>query len=96
MRARLVLGELEFVGQLVHTAAPVVSLYVPAAHAVHVPPLGPVKPALQVQAISTELAIGELEPVGHPRQVVATVAALVVEYFAAAQSVHTAVPVTIL
>ena len=43
------------------------------------PPSGPVKPALQVQAASAELASGELELVGHARHVVATVAATVVE-----------------
>jgi hypothetical protein len=65
-------------------------------HAVHVPPFGPVKPTLHVQAASAELEIGELELVGHARQAVASVAPTVVEYVPAAQSVHTAEPVAIL
>jgi hypothetical protein len=35
--------------QLVHATEPVVVLYVPVTQAVHGPPLGPVKPMLQVQ-----------------------------------------------
>jgi hypothetical protein len=81
---------------VVHATLPVVSLYVPATHAVHVPPFGPEKPALQVQAASAEPEIGELELVGHPRHVVATVAPTVAENVPAAQSVHAAVPVAIL
>ena len=60
------------------------------------PPSGPEKPALQVHAASTELASGELELIGHAMHVDATVAATAVEYVAAAQSVHRAVPVMIL
>jgi hypothetical protein len=74
----------------------VVILYVPATHAVHVPPLGPVKPALQVQAVRAALASGELELVGHPRQVVSTVAPTVVEYVPTAQLRHRDGPVVIL
>ncbi len=62
----------------------------------HVPPSGPEKPVLQVHAGWAELAIGELELVGHARHVAATVAATAVEYVATAQSVHRAVPVMIL
>ncbi len=51
---------------------------------------------MHVQATRTELETGELEPAGHATQVVATVAADVVEYVAAAQSVHAALPVLIL
>jgi hypothetical protein len=72
--------------QSAHTALPVVVLYLPATHAVHVPPFGPEKPALQVHTNTVELASGELELVGHARHVVATVAASVVEYVPAAQS----------
>jgi hypothetical protein len=82
--------------QSVHVALPVLILYLPGTHAEQTPPLGPVKPTLQVQATRTELEIGELEPAGHVTQVVATVAPGVVEYVAAAQSVHTALPVLIL
>jgi hypothetical protein len=52
----------------VHAPEPAVSLYVPATHAVQVPPLGPVKPALQRQALRAvlpvpvvELSAGQLE-----------------------------------
>lgn len=48
---------------------------------------------MHVQAATAELEIGELELVGHPRQVVATVAPTVVEYVPAVQSVHAALPV---
>jgi hypothetical protein len=64
---------------------PVVDLKVPTTQAVHVPPLDPVKPVLQVQAASAELGLGELELVGHATQVVATVAPTVVEYLPAPQ-----------
>ena len=37
--------------QLVHATEPVVVLYVPVTQAVHGPPLGPVKPMLQVQLV---------------------------------------------
>jgi hypothetical protein len=63
---------------------------------VHAPPFGPVNPTLHVQAATAELEVGELELVGHPRQVVATVAPTVAENIPAAQSVHAAVPVAIL
>lgn len=38
--------------QSVHGALPIVSLYFPAVQAVHVPPLGPVKPKLHLQSLS--------------------------------------------
>ncbi len=82
--------------QLVHNALPVLILYLPATHAEQTPPLGPVKPTLHVQAARTELDIGELEPAGHATQVVDIVAPDVVEYVAAAQSVHVTLPVLIL
>ena len=82
--------------QSVHTALPVAILYFPATHAVHGPPIGPVDPALHVQAARTELEIGELEFVGHAMHVVAIVAPTVVEYVPAPQSVQTALPVEIL
>jgi hypothetical protein len=74
----------------VHETEPVVVLYFPATHAVHVPPFGPVKPTLHVQAARAELEIGELELVGHARQAVAPT---VVEYFPASQSMHITLPV---
>jgi len=48
-----------------------------------------VKPVLHVQTATDVLEMGELELVGHPIQVVATVAPTVVEYVPAPQSVHT-------
>jgi len=82
--------------QSVHAALPVAILYLPATHNTHTPPSGPVKPTLQVQAVRATLEIGELELVGHPIQVVATVAPTVVENVPAAQSVHAALPVAVL
>jgi hypothetical protein len=89
----LAMAELEPSGHVLHVALPDVVLYFPGSHAVHAPLSGPVKPGLHVHA---ELAAGEVELVGHVRQVAAAVAALAVEYFAAAQSVHTAAPVSVL
>ena len=82
--------------QSVHAALPVPILYLPAAHAEHTPPSGPVYPTLQVQAATAVLGLGELLLLGHAEQVVATVAPAVVEYVAVAQLVHCALPVAIL
>ncbi len=82
--------------QSVHAAVPVMILYLPATQVVHGPPSGPVNPTLHIQAVRATLDIGELELVGHARQVAATVAPTVAEYVPAAQSVHAAVPVAIL
>jgi hypothetical protein len=82
--------------QSVHAALPVAVLYLPATHGEQTPPSGPVKPTLQVQAVRATLELGELELVGHPIQVVATVAPAVVEYVPAPQSVHAALPVAVL
>ena len=49
-------------------ALPVMILYLPATQAVHVPPSGPVYPALQaglIQAALDVLAMGEVVPAGH-------------------------------
>jgi hypothetical protein len=82
--------------QSVQTALPVVILYLPAAQDVHVPPSGPVNPTLHVQAVEAVLGPGELELPGHDKQADSTVAPWVPKYFAAAQSVHAALPVLIL
>ena len=58
VNAELPAGELEFVGQAVHSADPVDALYPPAPHAAQLPASGPEKPALQVQ---NELPSDELE-----------------------------------
>jgi hypothetical protein len=78
----------------VHDAFPVEDLKVPAAQGKHVPPLGPVKPTLQVQAVRAELAMGELELDGHTRQVAASVAPVVGEYDPVGHSVHAWSPTT--
>ena len=82
--------------QSVHAALPLIVLYFPATQEVHRPPSGPVKPALQTQALTAELAVGELEFAGHARHVEASVAPTDMEYVPAKQSVHAAVPVMIL
>ena len=82
--------------QSVHAAEPVATLYLPATQAVHELPSRPVKPTLHVQAATAVLGLGELELPGHVTQVDSSVAPAVVEYFAAAQSVQTALPVAIL
>ena len=85
--------------QSVHAAEPVAILYLPATQAVHVPPSGPVYPALQavaMQAVLLELPPTEFVLAGHARQFASVVAPTVVEYFPAAQSVQTALPVAIL
>lgn len=82
--------------QAAQDAFPAAILYVPARHCVQLPPFAPEKPVLQVHAESAELEMGEFELAGHARHVVATVAALVVEYFATAQVRHANVPETTL
>jgi len=44
--------------QEAHSRVPVATLYLPAAHAVHVPPLGPVYPVLQTHTLA---ALGDCE-----------------------------------
>ena len=56
-------------GQSLHDPAPVDDLYLPDVHCEHVPPLGPVKPALHVQSDTASLPAGEFELVGHVVQV---------------------------
>ena len=46
-------------GQAMHSAEPVWLLYLPAAHRVQVPPLGPDEPALHVQSSAELLPDGE-------------------------------------
>ena len=58
-------GEVERDGQLVQVSEPVLILYVPATHAVHVPPSLPVKPASQMQSVRSLLAWGAFELAGH-------------------------------
>jgi hypothetical protein len=65
----LAVDESEPMGQVEHDALPVVFLYFPATHAVQVPPFAPVKPALQMQAVSAVLEFGEVELPGHVEHV---------------------------
>ena len=71
--------------QSLQTAEPVDALYLPASHAVHVPPSGPENPALQVQCVKEALPAGELEFDGQAVQAADPVDAL---YFPAAHAVH--------
>ena len=61
-------------------ALPATALNLPAAHCEHGPPLLPVAPALQTQAVETELAAGEFECDGHAWQVANDVAPMRAEY----------------
>ena len=82
--------------QSVHAAEPVEALYVPAAQAIHGPPLGPVKPAGQSGAIHASLDVlagGEFAPTGQSTH---AVEANVEEYVPGPQSMHAAEPVTLL
>ena len=79
--------------QSVHVTDPICSLYFPATHSEHVPPLGPVDPALQEQFVAWLLAPGALESVGHAAHVEAVVAPDAVEYVPFSQLVHAAAPV---
>jgi hypothetical protein len=76
------------VPQSVHTADPVNGLYFPATQSVHVPPFGPVEPALQVQLVKAGLPAGELVSDGQARHVELASARTVVEYVPAPQFVH--------
>jgi hypothetical protein len=69
----------------VHADAPVASLYVPAPHAVHVPPSGPDQPTLQVQLLKAVLCSGELESAGQLLQLSAPDTIL---YLPATHAVH--------
>jgi hypothetical protein len=79
--------------QSVQTAEPVAILYLPTAQEVHVPPFGPVKPTLHVQAERLELPPGELELVGQNRQNPALEAPTNVWYVPEKQLLHTVLPV---
>ena len=52
-----------------HAALPVAALNLPATQREQGPPLLPVAPALQAQAVEAALAAGESECVGHVMQV---------------------------
>jgi hypothetical protein len=59
------LAEYVLAGQTPHAALPFAFLNVPAAHATHGPPFGPVYRALQTQAVIFVLVDGKFELLGH-------------------------------
>ena len=63
-----------------HGAEPFTSLYVPAMHAAHCIPSGPVYPLLQVQLVSIELPSGEYVYAGHSLHVDSSISPVSVEY----------------
>jgi len=71
--------------QSVHAALPDVDLNLPAAQAVQVTPLGPVKPRLQVQFERAVLPMGELVVLGHERHALVPVMLL---YLPIGHNVH--------
>ena len=68
VEAVLAAGESEFAAQSVQASPPAASLYLPATHASHAPPSGPVYPALHMQAVEAVLAAGESDSEGHSVQ----------------------------
>ena len=78
--------------QSVHAKAPVNVLYFPATHASHVPPSGPMNPALQTQLVCVVDPRTDCEFAGQSLQVEDAVASTFSEYVLAAQSVHAAEP----
>jgi hypothetical protein len=68
----------EFLGQSKHAAAPVAALKVSVAHAVKLPPSGPVNPIEALQAVLVEELVtpSVAELLGHAEQAAAPVAAL--------------------
>jgi hypothetical protein len=79
-----VIGRYVSAGQFAHELI-VAFLYLPAAHAVHVPPSGPLKPALHVQEVRVALAEGDELLVGHVSHVCAPEVLL---YFPASHATH--------
>ena len=64
-----------------HADDPFTSLYVPAIHAIHATPSGPVYPLLQVQLVSIELPSGECVYAGHSLHVDSSISPVSAEYF---------------
>ena len=80
----------------VHSELPTVTLYFPAAQAVHVPPFCLVVPTTHKQDNCWELPGYDDESVGHLVHTSMDVAADVVEYVSRAQLTHSELPVTFL
>ena len=70
--------------QSLHAASPMKGLKLPAAHALHVPPLGPEKPGLHVQDARDALPIAEIAFGGQPSQTSELFAATITENLPAA------------
>ena len=77
----------------VHDCEPDDGLYVPATQAVHVPPLLPVYPALQVHWVMSVLPSGEFELAGHATQSDKEVAPVDARYLPAGHRSHDALPI---
>jgi hypothetical protein len=80
-------GDVEYLPapQSMHEAAPVTTLNFPASHATHVPPFGPVCPALHRQLVTAVLAAAELEDAGQLKHVLSAEAPPSAEYLPAMQ-----------
>ena len=82
--------------QFVHAAVPGAILNWPGRQAAHVPPFGPLYPALHMHAVCTLLAGGEAENDGQARHVELVDAPTAPEYVFAPQSEHATDPVDVL
>ena len=81
-------------GHSVHGAVPLTSLCVPAPHATHAPPSGPVYPASQVQCERLLLPAPDTACAGHSLHAASEVSPVLVEYLPRAHRVHSPVPFT--
>jgi hypothetical protein len=79
--------------QVLAAVAPTVLEYLLAAHAEHVPQLGPVAPVLPTQLAKRVLPAAEVENAGQAKQAASTVAPSEAEYLQVQQSVHVSGPV---
>ena len=82
--------------QSVHVSDPASVLYFPATHSEHVSPSCPDEPALQAQAVETELPAREFELAGHVRHAETSFAPTDTEYVPASQSKHVSDPASAL
>jgi hypothetical protein len=78
--------------QSVHATEPMASLYLPAAHAAHVPPSAPVYPGWQLQLVRRTLPLGDCEFGGQIMHVLDAEAPAVGEYLPASQSIQELAP----
>ena len=75
-----------------HVWDPASALYFPATHSEHVSPSYPDEPALQAQAVETELPAREWEFAGHAKHTETSFAPTDAEYVPTSQSKHGADP----